>query len=136
MLTSQATSLILLLLAGSSHAVQICCSSFAGNTCTKDQYERHRQNIILNQMINYRGETVSERAPDLVLGPIRKIGRSTTNVRCGTDSNTKSRLGTALYSILQPMALTTSPVSRRKTLFSVETSSINLCLETLTHLLV
>ncbi|TDZ27355.1 hypothetical protein C8035_v010493 [Colletotrichum spinosum] len=56
MLTSQATSLILLLLAGSSHAVQICCSSFAGNTCTKDQYERHRQNIILNQMINYRGE--------------------------------------------------------------------------------
>ncbi|OHF03092.1 hypothetical protein CORC01_01476 [Colletotrichum orchidophilum] len=34
----------------------ICCSSFAGHTCTKDQYDYHRQDVILNQIINVFGK--------------------------------------------------------------------------------
>ncbi|KAG7045205.1 secreted in xylem 11 [Colletotrichum scovillei] len=49
------TPLLLLAAAGTSHAINICCSSFAGHTCTKDQYNNHRQNVILNQIINVDG---------------------------------------------------------------------------------
>ncbi|KAK1623432.1 hypothetical protein BDP81DRAFT_475699 [Colletotrichum phormii] len=49
------TPLLLLAAAGTSQAINICCSSFAGNTCTKDQYNKHRQDVILNQIINVDG---------------------------------------------------------------------------------
>ncbi|TEA18483.1 hypothetical protein C8034_v009520 [Colletotrichum sidae] len=57
MVASRAISIVFLLLAGYSHAVDVCCTSAPQEgSCSKDQYERHQKNVVLNQIINRHGK--------------------------------------------------------------------------------